>query len=84
MDVSQFQQLKDESLLEVKNIVSMDEIPTKLVINFDQTALSYVLTSHLTVEQEGTMCVEIIAKDNKRQITAVLQVHHPETFYHHN
>ena len=79
-DVSQFQQLKDEFLLEIKNIVSMDEIPTVLVINFDQTALSYIPTSHLIMEQEGTMCVEIIAKGNKRQITAVLQVNHPETF----
>ena len=33
MDVSQFQQLKDEFLLEIKNIVSMHEIPAELVIN---------------------------------------------------
>ena len=30
VDVSQFEQLKDEILLEIKNIVSMDEIPTDL------------------------------------------------------
>ena len=71
VDVSKFQQLKDEFLLEIKNIVSMDEIPAELVINFDQTALSYVPTSHWTVEQEWTKHVEIIAKDDKRQITAV-------------
>jgi len=71
VDVSQFQKLKDEFLLEIKNIVSMDEIPAELVINFDQTALSYVPTAHWTMEQEGTKRVEIIAKDDKRQITAV-------------
>ena len=50
MDVIQFQQLKEEFLLEIKNIVSMDEIPAELVINFDQTALSYVPASHWTME----------------------------------
>ena len=50
VDVSKFQQLKDEFLLEIKNIVSMDEIPAELVINFDQTALSYEPTSHWTME----------------------------------
>ena len=48
---SEFQKLKDEFLLEV----SMDEIPADLVINFDQTALSYVPTSLWTMEQEGTI-----------------------------
>ena len=50
----------------------MDEIniPAELVINFDQTALSYVPTSQWTIEQEGTKRVEIIAKDDKRQLTA--------------
>ena len=71
VNVCQFQQLKDEFLLEIKNIVNMDEIPVELVINFDQTALSYVPTSHWTMEQEGTKRVEIIAKDDKRQLTAV-------------
>ena len=49
----------------------MDEIPAELVINFDQTVLSYVPTSYWTMEQEGTKRVELIAKDNKRQITVV-------------
>ena len=65
------EQLKDEFLLEIKNIVSMDEIPTDLVINFDQTALNYVPMSHWIMEKEGTKRVEIIAKDDKRQLTAI-------------
>ena len=65
------EQLKDEFLLEIKNIVSMDEIPTDLVINFDQTALNYVPMSHWIMEKGGTKRVEIIAKDDKRQLTAV-------------
>ena len=53
MDVIQFQQLKDDFYWRSKK-KSMDEIPVELVINFDQTALSYVLTSQWTMEQEGT------------------------------
>lgn len=65
VDVIQFQQLKEKLLLEIKNIVSMDEILAELVINFDQTAQSYVPASHWTMEREGTKRVEIIAKDDK-------------------
>jgi len=36
------------------------------------------------MEREGTKQIEVIAKDDKRQITAFLQVQHPEIFYHHN
>ena len=35
VDVAQFQQLKDNFLLKIKTIVSMDEIPPKLVIKLD-------------------------------------------------
>ena len=63
-----------------QNIMSMDKIPAELMINFDQTALSYVPASHWTMEWEGSKRVGIIAKDNKRQLTVVLQIHHLETF----
>ena len=46
----------------------MDEIPKDLIINFDQTGINYV---PVTMEQEGTKRVELVAKDDKRQITAV-------------
>ena len=71
VDVAQFQQLKDDFLLEIKTIVSMDKIPPELVINFDQTGLNYVPISHWTMDKEGVRRVEVVAKDNKRQLTAV-------------
>ena len=49
----------------------MDEVPSELIINLDQTALSYVLVSQWTMEEEGAKRVEMDGKDNKRQITAV-------------
>ena len=71
VDVERYEQLKDEFLLEIKAIVTMDEIPPELIINFDQTALNYVPVSHWTMDQEGAKRVEVVAKDDKRQITAV-------------
>ena len=71
VDVERYEQLKDEFLLEIKVIVNMDEIPPELIINFDQTALNYVPVSHWTMDQEGAKRVEVVAKDDKRQITAV-------------
>ena len=67
----QFDKLKEEFLLEIKNIVSMDEIPHELILNFDWTGLNYVPVTPWTMEEEGMKRVEVIAKDDERQITAV-------------
>ena len=68
VDVDHFEELKAEFLLEIKSIVNMDAIPAELVINFDQTALNYVPISHWTMDEEGAKRVEVVAKDDKRQI----------------
>ena len=49
----------------------MDEIPQDLIINFDQTGMNYVPLTSWTMEQEGARHIEIVAKDDKQQITAV-------------
>ena len=49
----------------------MDEVPAELVINWDQTGLSYVPVSEWTMEKEGAKRVPIDGKDDKRQITVV-------------
>ena len=67
----QFDKLEEEFLLEVKNIVAMDEIPYELILNFDQTGLNYIPVTHWTMEKEGAKRVEVVAKDDKQQITAV-------------
>ena len=53
VDVAQFEQLKDDLLLEIKIIVSMDKIPPGLVINFDLTGLNYIPISYWTMDKEG-------------------------------
>ena len=52
--VENFAEIKTAFLLEVKHIISMDEIPAELVINFDQTGLNIIPTSDWTMEVVGT------------------------------
>ena len=51
--VENFDEIKTAFLLEVKHVISMDEIPAELVINFDQTGLNVVPTSDWTMEVGG-------------------------------
>ena len=51
--------------------MELEEIPSKLVINWDQTGINYVPSDSYTMEKEGTKRVPIIAADDKRQITAI-------------
>ena len=65
-----FAELKSEYLLKIRNVVSMDEIPAELVINFDKMDLNSTI-SDWTMESEESKRVKVIGKD-KRQLTAVL------------
>ena len=50
----------------------MDEIPGELIVNWDQTGVNYTPVSSWTMQSEGAKKVEIVAKDDKRQITVVI------------
>ena len=54
------------------SVVAMEEIPPELIINWNHTALKLVPSSDWTMEKKGTKRIEIIAIDDKRQITCVL------------
>ena len=71
VNVEEFDVLKEEFLLSIRNVVSLDEVPPALIINWDQTAIQYVPVSSWTMEIEGTKRIELAGKDDKRQITAV-------------
>ena len=70
--VENFAAVKEDYLLEIKQVITMDEIPADLIINFDQTGLSIVPSSDWTMEAKGAKRVEAVGKDDKRQLTAVL------------
>ena len=69
--VQNFEEIKAQFLLDIKVIVEMEEIPFNLIINWDQTGIHYVPVGSWTMEKEGSKRVQIVAVDDKRQITAV-------------
>ena len=71
VNVSNFDKVRQQSLLDLKIIAYMEEIPFSLIINWDQTAINYIPMSSWTMEKRGCKRVEIIALDDKRQITAI-------------
>ena len=70
--VENFEEVKKNFLLNVKNVVCMDEIPGELIINWEQTSVNYIPVSSWMMQAEVAKKVEIIAKDDKRQITVVI------------
>ena len=58
--------------MEVKQVITMDEIPPELIINFDQTGLNVVPVSDWTMEAAGSKRVEVAGKDDKKQLTDLL------------
>jgi hypothetical protein len=67
-----FHQQKQQFLNKVNNIISTNNIPAPLVVNFDQTGLNLVPTHKWTMAPQGTNQVSIAHKEDKRQITGVM------------
>ena len=62
-----FDAVKEQYLLDVKNVIEMDEIPDQLVINWDQTGIHYVPVLSWTMDKEGKKRIEIVGSEDKRQ-----------------
>ena len=63
--VENFDSIKQQFLLDIKNVVQMDEITFQLVINWDQTGIHYVPVSEWMMEKEGSKRIEIVGIDDK-------------------
>ena len=70
MTVSNFEELKDNFLMDIKAIATMEEVPDEMILNWDQTAIKYIPISNWTMATEGSKRIELIGQDDKRQITA--------------
>ena len=66
-----FAAVKEQFLNDVVSIVTMEEIPPELILNWDQTSIHLVPVSPWTMEQAGSKRVEINGISSKQQITAV-------------
>lgn len=64
------QTILDDFLFGVSILVNENNIPPELVINFDETGLELCAAGKRTFAQKGSIQVEIIGIDDKRQITA--------------
>ena len=68
--VSNFDEIKDNFLMDIKAAVVMEEVPDDMILNWDQTTIKYIPVSNWTMATEGSKRIELIGQDDKRQITA--------------
>ncbi len=67
-----FERLKAQFLSDIRTVVTMESIPSELIVNWDQTGIKYVPVSCWTLEKKGSNRVEIAGVNDKRQITALI------------
>ena len=66
-----FAKAKEKFLDDVVSVVTVEEIPPELILNWDQTGIHLVPASGWTMDLEGSKRVEVSGVNDKRQITAV-------------
>ena len=66
-----FKRYKAQFIFDVKAMIEIEEIPSDLVISWDQTGIHYVPVSSWMMAKEDSKQVEIAGIDDKRQITTV-------------
>ena len=52
--VENFTQVKVQFLFDVQSLIEIEEIPSALIINWDQTAIKYIPLSTWTIADEGS------------------------------
>jgi hypothetical protein len=50
------------------------DIPPSMILNWDQTAINQIPSSHWTMEKKGVSQVSIVGQDDKRSVTVLLTV----------
>ena len=58
----------------IKQLHSWHDIPDELIVNFDQTPLSYISSPNHTLAEQGSSSVPLIGKGKKKQITGTFAV----------
>ena len=58
--------MKSQFIFDIKLIVEMEEIPSDLIINWDQTGIKYIPVSNWTMADEGSKRLEVVGADDKR------------------
>ena len=69
--VSQFNEIQEEFLADIKAEVVMNDIPNDLIFNWDHTGIQLVPTGQWTMNWAGEKVIAITNSDDERQVTAV-------------
>ena len=69
--VENFAAKKKEFLDDLVTTVELEEIPPKLILNWDQIGIRLVPSSSWTMEQRGVKRVEMLGQNDKCQVMAV-------------
>ena len=69
--ISNFGEVKKSFLTSLHQIIMMENIPPRLVFNWDQTGIMIVPSTSCTMDQRGAKRVEITCFKDNQQITAV-------------
>ena len=67
-----FDEVRRDFLKRVQKKVTENSLPPSMIVNFDETGMNVVPTSHWTLHSEGSKQVPITGIDDKRQLTMVL------------
>ena len=67
-----FPEIKLAFLKRIADCVKEYNIPPELIINWDETGAKYVPTSEWTLAEEGSKQVNVIGKEDKREMTVLL------------
>ena len=59
-------------LNDIRTVVTLEEIPMELIINWDQTPIKFVPVSNQTHDKKGTERIHLAGLDDKQQITAII------------
>lgn len=72
VEPSNFEEMKEQYLLDIQAAVDIADIPMDLVLNWDHTGVNIVPGSQWTMAEKGSKRVECTGVDDKRQITIVV------------
>ena len=69
--VNDFDAIKGQFLADIVMVKELQEISDDLILNWDHTGINIVPSSAWTMDQKGQQHVDLLALDDKRQITAI-------------
>ena len=71
LQVHDFEGVKQQYLIDIRAVFTLEEIPKDLILHWDHTGLKFLPMSSWSMKEKGRKHVEIVVLDDKCQITTV-------------